>query len=128
MFTIRYQGIIFLNNKFLKDANLGEVTRHFGGNPSKFHPYHCSLENPLLCYQLSTGGTPYNGLYRGGGYLFNTGRLRPKVIPYSGFRLAIAVVEVHKRKVGKLVISVCIKAGLTDAFYGYEKVKKNLVI
>ena len=61
----------------------------------------------------------------GGGYLFNTGKLRPKVIPYSGFSLAIAVVEVHKRKVGKLVISVCIKAGLTDAFYGYEKVKKT---
>ena len=61
---------------------------------------------------------------RGGGYLFNTGRLRPKVIPYLGFRLGIAVVEVYKRKVGKLVISVCIKDGLTDAFYGYEKVKK----
>ena len=60
-----------------------------------------------------------------GGYLFNTGKLRPKVIPYSGFSLAIAVVEVHKRKVGKLVISVCIKAGLTDAFYGYGKVKKT---
>ena len=62
---------------------------------------------------------------RGGGYLFNTGRLRPKGIPYSGFRLGIALVEVYKRKVGKLVISVCIKAGLTDAFYGYEKVKKT---
>ena len=61
---------------------------------------------------------------RGGGDLFNAGRLRPKVIPYSGFRLGIALVEVYKRKVGKLVISVCIKAGLTDAFYGYEKVKK----
>ena len=48
------------------------------------------------------------------------------MIPYSGFRLGIAVVEVYKRKVGKLVISVCIKAGLTDAFYGYEKVKKKL--
>ena len=47
------------------------------------------------------------------------------MIRYSGFRLAIAVVEVYKRKVGKLVLSVCIKAGLTDAFYGYEKVKKT---
>ena len=62
----------------------------------------------------------------GGGYLFNTGRLRPKGIPYSaGFRLAIAVVEVYKRRVEKLVSSVCTKAGLTDAFYGYEKVKKT---
>ena len=58
-------------------------------------------------------------------YLFNTGRLRPKGIPYSGFRLGIAVVKLYKRRVGKLVISVCIKAGLTDAFYGYEKVKKT---
>ena len=63
--------------------------------------------------------------FTGGEYLFNTGRLRPKGIPYSGFRLGIALVEVYKMKVGKLVISVCIKAGLTDAFYGYEKVKKT---
>ena len=66
--------------------------------------------------------------FTGGGRgenLFNTGRLRPKGIPYSGFRLGIAPVEVYKRRVGKLAISVCIKAGLTGAFYGYEKVKKT---
>ena len=30
----------------------------------------------------------------------------------------------YKRRVGKLVISVCIKAGLTDAFYGMKKSRK----
>ena len=97
---------------------MGDVTRHFG----------ISSVKSIIMLSAEYRGTPYNGPYRGGGYLFNTGRLRPKGIPYSGFRLAIAVVEVYKRRVGKFVLSVCIKAGLTDAFYGYEKVKKNLVI
>ena len=59
------------------------------------------------------------------------GRLRPKGIPFSGFRFMMKgkgslVAELYKR-VGKSVILVGKRPkGLTDAFYGCEKVEKTL--
>ena len=51
------------------------------------------------------GGAPYDGAY--------TGKLRPKGVPFSGFRyyerVGISLVEVYKR-VGKSVIWVCERA------------------
>ena len=66
---------------------------------------------------VRAGGILYNGLYWEAPREF-------RLQVYE--RVRISVFEVYER-VGKSVISVCKKAqkGLTDAFYGWEKVAKT---
>ena len=64
-FTSRYQGIISLNNKFLKQVDLGEVTRHFGISSVSL----LSVKS-IIMLSAEYRGIPYNGLYRGGGGIY----------------------------------------------------------